>query len=184
MKTKFILHGGYADRLNEHNDNFFKEILKDVPEEISVLLVYFAKDKEGHGERVKKNKSLFNKNSGNKKLSFEVASENTFLEQVSKADVIYLHGGKTIKLLNALKKFPEFQEKIKGKIIAGESAGAYVLSSCFYSKSEDGVFKGLELVPVKTICHYTGVNEDKLDECPLQLEKLLLADYLYKVFQK
>ena len=78
---------------------------------------------------------------------------------------------------NTLKK------KISGKIIAGESAGAYALSSCFYSKSEGGIFKGLGLVSVKTICHYIGVNKEKLDECSKELEMVLLKDYQYKVYQ-
>lgn len=66
--------------------------------------------------------------------------------------------------------------------MAGESAGAYVLSSCFYSKTEGGVFNGLGLVPVKTICHYVGLNKEKLDECQIKAKTLLLADYKYKVF--
>ena len=93
-----------------------------------------------------------------------------------------MRGGKTSKLLHTLEKYPEFKGMLKNKTVAGESAGAYVLSSCFYSKSEGGVFKGLELVPVRTICHFIGVNEEKLDKYLPQLEKLLLSDHQYKIF--
>lgn len=181
-KTKFILHGGFPSRPNEANFNFFREILQDTPREVRVLLVYFAKEKEEHERCSNENKSLFNKNSGDKKLLFEIAQEEVFLEQVARADVIYLSGGKTSKLLHKLKKFPEFKEMLKNKTVVGDSAGAYVLSSCFYSKTEGGVFKGLELVPVRTICHYIGINEEKLDKYLPQLERLLLSDHQYKVF--
>ncbi|PCI21323.1 hypothetical protein COB64_00370 [Candidatus Wolfebacteria bacterium] len=73
---------------------------------------------------------------------------------------------------------------MEGKIIAGESAGAYVLSTCFYSKTEGGIFEGLGLVPVKTICHYVGENSEKLDDCSGEIETLLLKDYEYKSFLK
>ena len=81
-----------------------------------------------------------------------------------------------------LKKYRNLKELFEGKIIAGESAGAYVLSSCFYSKSEGGIFKGLGFVPVKTICLYSGENREKLNDCPKNLEVLLLPDYAYKLF--
>ncbi len=93
-----------------------------------------------------------------------------------------MHGGTTLKLLDALKKFPNLKELFKGKIIAGESAGAYVLSAFFFSKSAGGIFEGTGLVPVKIICHYIGENKEKLDECPKNLEILLLPDYKYRVF--
>ena len=182
MTTKIILHGGYAGRVNEQNNVFFSEILKDVPENMKVLLVYFAKEKDEYDRMEREDKQQFENNSRGRKLSFEIASENDFIEQIKQSDVVYLHGGQTMKLLETLKKYPDFQDTIKGKIIAGESAGAYVLSSCFYSKTEGGIFKGLGFVPVKTICHYAGENNEKLIECPNGLDELLLKDYEYKVF--
>jgi len=44
MKTKYILHGGMAERINADNDAFFKEILKGTSSNIKVLLTYFAKE--------------------------------------------------------------------------------------------------------------------------------------------
>jgi len=42
MKTKYILHGGNAQEVNEENDLFFGEIIKDFSESANVLLVQFA----------------------------------------------------------------------------------------------------------------------------------------------
>ena len=182
MATKFILHGGYAGRPNKENDKFFRQILSTEKKNLKILLVYFAKTSADY-ERVKKEDHFqFNKNKGGKELSFEVAAADKFDKQVKRADIVYLHGGNTLKLLKALKKYPDLPELFQDKLIVGESAGAYVLSACFYSKSEGDCFEGLGFVPVKTICHYIGKNSEMLDQCPLSLEKLLLKDYEFRIF--
>lgn len=182
MKTKFVLSGGSAGRMNEINDKFFKEILATEKDELKVLLVCFAKPEGEYARMAGEDKENFGRNSCGKAFEFEIAAEEKFAAQAMRADIIYLHGGGTLKLLDALKKYPDLNELFKGKVIAGESAGAYVLSACFYSKTEGGLFKGLGFVPVKTICHYEGVNSEKLADCPAGLEELLLPDYEHKTF--
>jgi len=184
MKTKFILSGGYAGKPNKENDKFFREILNIKKNKLNILLVYFAKNIEDYERVTNEDKYQFNRNKNGKHLTFEVATENDFENQVKKSDIIYLHGGKTLKLFEVLKKQKNLSELLNCKIIAGESAGAYVLSSCFYSKSEKGIFKGLGFVPVKTICHYIGENSEKLNECPKELDELLLPDYKFKVYYR
>ncbi|PIR97924.1 MAG: hypothetical protein COT89_02540, partial [Candidatus Colwellbacteria bacterium CG10_big_fil_rev_8_21_14_0_10_42_22] len=44
--TKYILHGGSAKLENDSNKKFFQELVKNVPDQGSVLLVYFAYDKD------------------------------------------------------------------------------------------------------------------------------------------
>ncbi len=187
MKTKFILHGGFTPHEKQEDDAFFKEILKDVSEKAKVLLVYFASEigriptyKEG-------DVAQFNKNKSERTLMFDVANERSFLKQVDWADIIYLHGGKTLKLLDVLKKFSNLKELFEGKTIAGDSAGANVLGKIFYSPSVNDIFEGLGLIPVKIIPHYSEKYKDKADELNKynkDLELLLLREYQYKVFQK
>lgn len=43
MKTKYIISGGYANRVNSDNDMFFREILKDTADTLKVLVILFAK---------------------------------------------------------------------------------------------------------------------------------------------
>lgn len=184
MQAKFILHGGFASTPNEDNDKFFSEILNTEKKNPHILLVYFAKNAEDYEQIKEKDISMFEKNKNGKNLSFEIAREENLSNQIRKSDVVYLHGGKTLKLLEILKKVPNLADLFQGKTIAGESAGAYILSTYFYSKSEGGVFEGLGFAPVKTICHYIGVNSEKLDDYPQELEMLLLPDYKYKVFYR
>ncbi|MFH1694657.1 MAG: Type 1 glutamine amidotransferase-like domain-containing protein [Patescibacteria group bacterium] len=180
--TRYILHGGFPHRDRQENNTFFAEALSTAPKEAKVLLVYFAKEED----RVEKNKEedveQFNKNSGGKMLSFQVASKVDFVEQVKNSDVIYLHGGHTGKLLEALKEFPDFQEAIKGKIVAGDSAGPNVLCAAFYSMKV-GVGEGLGIIPIKIICHYREENKDKLNDIRTDLETLFLPEFQFKVLE-
>ncbi len=154
MKTKYILHGGMAHHTNLENDAFFQEILKDTPTNPKILLVYFAKELDRIPINKAEDIAQFQKNKGNKHLSFKVAEEQSFPKQVQRSDIVYLHGGATLKLLETLKKFPNLKELFQGKTIAGESAGAYALSLYCYSQSANGVIQGLGIIPIKIICHY------------------------------
>ena len=185
MKTKVLLHGGFAGHINTQNDVFFKEILKDVSNTTKVLLVLFAKSADKVSVNRDEDIAQFERNKGDKTISYQLADEESFVEQVKTSDAIYFHGGDTLKLLDTLKKFGDLKELFRGKIIAGESAGAYVLSKYFHSERAGGVFEGLGIVPVKTICHYTEKSKDREDllkECSPELETLLLPDYSYRVF--
>lgn len=185
MKTKYILHGGFEKgKLDEDNNSFYSEIIKDTPQSIKMLLVPFAKDEDRvvpSNERVMRE---FNNVKEGKEIVFETARKESFLEQLSLCDVIYFHGGTTLKLLNTLKEFPDFKSIMEGKIIAGESAGSNVLCAYFYSKSADIVGQGLGFLPVKIIPHYKSEYKDKFIGVGGELEELFLHEYEYKVFYK
>ena len=110
MKTKFILSGGYADHLNEENNKFFREILNTEKKELKILLVIFAKEREVWPELKEKMVSQFERNKEDKKLSYEIAEEDNFVNQCRETDIIYMHGGKTLKLLEFLRKFPDLKD--------------------------------------------------------------------------
>ncbi|PCI21324.1 hypothetical protein COB64_00375 [Candidatus Wolfebacteria bacterium] len=94
MQTKFILHGGYASKLNAENDSFFREILSDAPENPQILLVNFAKDEREYEQTSQKDKTQFNRNNiDNRNLSFNTANQDSFEKQIVEADIVYLHGG-------------------------------------------------------------------------------------------
>lgn len=183
MKTKYILHGGFnPGQTEEDNNKFYGEILKDASEGAKILLVCFAKDTERVPTATAKVIAEFNKNKWQKQLTFEIASEESFVEQVKSADVIYLHGGRTLKLLDTLKRFPNLKELFNGKTVAGESAGANVLAKFCYSPSADEAIEGLGILPIKVIPHYSEEYMDKLDGVGQELETLLLPVYEYRVF--
>ena len=185
METKFILHGGFDPKqCIQENDSFLKRILKDASSNPKILLVYFAKEPNRVLKNMEEDILQFKKNSNGKNISFELADEKSFLEQIKRANIIYLHGGKTAKILETLKKFPTLKESFKGKIIAADSAGVNSISLCCYSQSAGGIVKGIGVIPFKTICHYSEKIKDKIEELnkyDRKSELLLLKEYQYKV---
>jgi len=183
MKTKYILHGGFTKgKTDEDNSKFYAEILKDAPERARVLLVCFAKDEGRVSEATKKVMGEFEKNKWQNKIYFEIASENSFAEQAKSADIVYFHGGVTMKLLDVLKKFLNLKDLLSGKIVAGESAGANVFGKLFYSPNLDKIGEGLGFLPVKIIPHYSEQYKDKFDGVGEEFETLLLPEYQFKVY--
>jgi len=182
MKTKYILHGGYPAHINYDNDLFFKEILKTAPKNTKILLVYFAKELDRIPVNKDEDMTQFEKNKGNKSLFFEVAKEKIFLNQIEKSDVVYIHGGNTLKIITIFKNFPSFKKLTKGKIVAGESAGANLLSTFAYNPTSDFIIEGLGMVPVAIIPHFEKKYKNKLDTVPTSLERLFLPEYKYRVF--
>lgn len=182
MKTTYILHGGFnKDAGIQKDDLFFKEILNYAPKETKILLVYFAENAERVEKRKADDLEQFNNNKDDKTISFDTAKEETFLQQAQASDVIYLHGGHSAKLLEALKKFNNLKNIFAGKIVAGDSAGANVLTAVFYS-NKIGISEGFGLIPIKIITHYLEENRNKLDQIKPELETLFLPEYETKVF--
>lgn len=186
MKTKFILNGGFnSENTDADNSAFYKEILKNTPDDVKVLLVFFAKDDiERIRLAIPKVTSAFNDNKEQKNIIIEIADENDFISQVQSVDVVYFSGGVSLKLLETLKKYPKLEKSLEGKTVAGESAGANVFCKYFYSPHADGVFEGLGLLPIKIIPHYKIEYKDKLDSVDTNLEELLLQEYMFKVYYK
>ncbi len=186
MATKFILHGGFPPKQKQEDDPFFLEILKDTPENTKILLCYFAKEKDRIPDNSREDIAQFEKNKEVfKSLSFEIADEEKFPEQIKNADVIYLHGGKTTKLLAALQKFPDLKELFLEKTVAADSAGVNSISSFCYSQSADTILEGVGIIPFKTICHYSEEFRGKADELNQRddsSELLYLAENEYRVY--
>lgn len=189
MKTTFVLHGGYTSAKNELNAGFYKEMSRYVPGGGNILLIYFSRDDEDYDRVFEQDRSRIVEQAGGKKLTIVRATKGNFVEEVEAADALYMRGGDTDKLLNVLKKHPDFGEAIKGKVIAGSSAGAYVLAKYYHSVSKGGVHEGLGLLPVRVVCHYESAGFEKVDDplalmgkYPKDLELVVLKDHEWKTF--
>lgn len=181
--TKFVLHGGFNKEkgLVQENDEFFQEILKDVPGDVKILLVYFAEREDIVQLRIEQDKEQFNKNKGLKELHFKVASEETFIADCVWADVIYLHGGRTVRLMEVLKKYRDLERVFSERTIAGDSAGVNALGQLFYSKNSKEIGQGLRILPFKIVVHYADGAPNPLAHIEPSLETLLLHEYETRV---
>lgn len=191
--TKYILHGGFTRKDNDLNRTFFEEVVRDVPDGGTILLVYFASKGLDELEKSAEDATNFQKQSHEKNLTFLLANEKDFMEQVKKADAIYMRGGSTPKLLEILRKYPDLKECLDGKTFAGSSAGAYAIGcySPFHDDESGGeVRKGLGLLPLRVVCHYESPDLPpnpralaSLKNMTPELELLLLKDFEWKVFK-
>ncbi len=185
MSTKFILHGGFnKNKTDEDNHLFYSEILKNTSDTTKILLVPFAKDEDRIIPATEKISKEFQNVSDGKILHITVATHDDFLNQLTNADVIYFHGGVSTKLLGALKPYGDLSSYFKEKIVAGESAGANILSTYFYSPHADQVLEGLKILPIRMIPHYSEDKKDKLNGHGDGMETLFLPEYEFKVFYK
>ncbi|OGI86340.1 hypothetical protein A3A01_02130 [Candidatus Nomurabacteria bacterium RIFCSPLOWO2_01_FULL_39_17] len=175
--TKFVLHGGFNKEKGFIQDEFFLEMLKNTPPDVKILLVYFAEREDLLQLRIEQSKEQFNKNKGSKNLDVKIASEDTFVEDCIWADIICIYGGRTVKLMEVLKKYKNLEQLFTGKIIAGDSAGANVLGQLFYSKNSKEIGKGLRILPFKIIVHYKDGTLNPLAHVEPNLETLLLHEY-------
>lgn len=182
--TKFVLHGGFSKEKApvQENDALFQEMLKDTLENVRILLVYFAEREEMVKLRTEQDKESFNKNRGPKNVVFKVASKETFISDCEWADVVYLHGGKTIKLMEVLNTYQNLSQVFKNKTIGGDSAGANALGQLFYSRNSKQIGKGIKFLPFKILVHYINGSPNPLADVRPDLETLFLHEYEIKVF--
>ncbi len=183
--TKFILHGGGEGGGNELHDDFFCEIVKNLPEEAKVLCVYFAVPDELVEEKHRAYEEYFSRcNKNGKAIELKIATRENFIEELGQADAVYFRGGDTLLLLDAIKKYPKFEKEIlKKKVVAGSSAGVYFLANYAYSNSRDIIYKGLGILPIKVNCHYTkGKDLSRLEK--MEGEWLLLKEGEYKIIER
>lgn len=162
--TKYILHGGEADRKTSANKNFFKEAAKNIPSPVNLLCVYFSRPKSVWQEKFSEDKINFSSASKKKIFNFIMASSNIKIlkKQIKNADLIYLRGGDTRMLQACLGKLINLKQHLKNKVIAGSSAGALVLSEYYYDNDHNKFYKGLSILPIKVICHYSKKISNKL----------------------
>jgi peptidase E len=167
--TKYILHGGFTRWDNELNRTFYEEIVRDVPEGGTVLLVYFASENEGDEKKNKEDTESILRAAGGKHLTAELANRTDFLEQLDRADAVYIRGGSTERLLEALRAYPDFASRLQGKTVAGSSAGAYALARISPPHHDGGMHEGLGILPLRVVCHY---ESPELPPDPKELAQL------------
>ncbi|TAJ12914.1 hypothetical protein EPO56_03775 [Patescibacteria group bacterium] len=189
--TKFILHGGYTREPNELNRTFFTELAKDVPNNGTILLVYFASTDDNIDTRFEEHRKMILENITPNTVTVLLANEKDFIHQVNIADAIFLNGGNTDKLLKTLENYPDFKNEIEGKTIAGSSAGAYTLARYGASHSLKEMRRGLGIVPIRLICHFESetlppskTSVEMLIGTSPELELVTLKDYEWRTFHK
>ena len=189
--TKFVLHGGGSKTWNEaeHQENYqtvTRVLTKGFQSPVIVLLVYFARLPEFWDEKFKEDEVNFSKEVIGLDCILEVADPDPklFEEQVKKSDIIFVRGGNTKPLIEAIQRTLNFGQLIKDKVYFGSSAGAYLVSKYYYSNDRHQIEEGLGILPIKCFAHWDESQQKNLDELKNHGEVLpitLLREGEYKV---
>lgn len=171
---KYILHGGNSKDINSDNDSFFAEMTKGTQGKILILLNYFARDDEEIEKCAESDKKRFLENSKNKELEFEIATTEKIVEQLSRAQVMWVRGGETAKLVEKMRPILELEKLFEGKTIGGSSAGVYLLSKYYWENDTIKLGEGLGLLNWKTYCHYEAEDTKIIEALVSHKEELPL----------
>jgi peptidase E len=185
--TKYILHGGSSNVDHPDNDSFFREMTAGTKGKTSILLNYFSRKQDEVEKCAEQDKARFLRTSENQDIVFEVAVRENFVDQLGRADVMYMRGGQTKKLVDALSGIQNIEQLFEGKIIGGSSAGVYVLAKYYWENDINELGSGLGIFSFKAFCHYTADQSGKLENLLGHGEKLPLLtipDYKWLVFFK
>lgn len=164
--TKFILHGGSLSAKVESNLKFAQEVVSGLGDGAEILCAYFASDEGKWAELFENDQGRFSGAAPDRAFKFVLAQADReiFVGQVKSADALFFRGGNSEFIYEFMRQIDDFGELLDGKVVAGSSAGAYLLSRYFYTRSRDRIEKGLGTLPIKVLCHYTEAMDDKLQQ--------------------
>ena len=188
--TTYLLHGGFTRAINDSNRSFFDTFAQRIDVGGTILIVLFAST-EKKEERYASFVHLIQERAPDKSFNFECASEENFIDQVNRADGIYFHGGSTQILLSVVRKFSNLKEMLKGKVIAGSSAGAYFIATYGAAHTGEHMRAGLGMLPIRLICHFesqelppSSTSVKELMEADGSLALVCLKDYEWKMIEE
>lgn len=154
--TKYILNSGGLKNEPERARKFMAEVVSGLSEDIKVLLCFFAEPETDTWQTRFETMSNLLQEWSPEGVTLHCSlaiSYESFEQQVSENQVIYLHGGITE---HAVKVFSQYNlpKVFEGKVIASNSAATHMLSESFWSADKRALGHGLGIVPVRTIAHY------------------------------
>ena len=155
--TTYILAGG-NDRSYESYSLELSAVVLPWVIKPKVVSCFFSKDESEWAQATINWEAWFKQYFGSS-VEYRVASPDNFLEDIAWADVVYFHGGNTLKLTTAMKAYTDIEETFEGKIVIGSSAGSNFLSGTYYSPSRDVIEKGSGIVDFAVIAHYGAAGD-------------------------
>ncbi len=189
--TTYIFHGGNTFAVSSENTWFFEKILQAVPKaNIHILFIPFAREKERWSAGAKKIEERFTEVRSERTLIFDIADEgiDALRIQIQISDIVFIWGGDTQKLQKNLEEIPDLETLFEGKVVAGTSAGALVLTKYYYENDTDSFHPWLAILPIKCICHWKNEKWGLLDVLKTHGnpddEILTLAEWEYEIMKK
>lgn len=181
---KIVLIGGGDTRLETYETKEIDEKIVSLTNKNNpnLLFIGFASDyAEAYYDSIKKIYKKLSCNTSLLKKKNCINNKKLVEEKINNADIIYIGGGDTIKLLDTIEKYEidkQIEEAItRGCVVAGISAGAIALCKEGYSdskilrnESDKYCFiKGLDFVKI-SICPHYKTDSQKAKELDEEIE--------------
>lgn len=147
--TTYILCGGNDRKYDQFGVKLAKE-LSIRTDSIKLLDVYFAGEASETRARYEEWGRWFD--AYFPPMQRTLATRENFREQLRECNVVYVHGGRTANLLEALPDFAELKKSLAGKIYIGSSAGTNYIAEHFLSHR--GATQGSSILPINVVVHY------------------------------
>ena len=189
--TKYILVGGYPRKAKDGGKSLAEEMIKGFNEPIKFLICYFARPRLYWAAMMIEDRLFFGNHLKGKKIEFQIAKLEKFTDQIKSANIIYIRGGRTDKLIKLLNQCKGWKNELDGKTLVGSSAGAISMATYSYNLDRLELENGLGLLPIKVLVHYlSNYNapnidwtkaEKELAEYKENLEMLKLPEGVFKV---
>jgi peptidase E len=185
MTTKFVLHGGRLKLDDVRNDTYFRELVKDLHDGDTVLIISFACREQDKRREVFEREKGYLQRQTSADINIQDATYENLIEQIRQAKVIHISGGESPELVKDMQRYPDFIPSLRGKVVGGTSAGACLFSTYYYYGEYGGVVEGLGVFPIRLMVHYgnpefygTAENLEKLKDEPATrpLELLTLSE--------
>jgi len=152
--TKYVINSGGSRNNPELAKKYFTEIVKGLGKKPNILCCFFAEKRENWEKKFDKYtdgfKDLLPKGIVS---SFELAFPEKFIEQIKKADIIYIPGGDDLLLQYWLRQF-DIPKIWQGKVVATSSASSNALSKHFWTCDWRQCMDGLGILNIKFLPHY------------------------------
>jgi peptidase E len=183
MKTKFLLHGGRLKLKDKRNDEYFRELTRDLDDGDKVLFVGFARRDEADRLEVYQREKRLILAQTTKDIKVINATYDNLIQQISSAGAIHITGGESPELIGDLRQYREFIKSLRGKVVGGSSAGACLFSTYYFFSDDKGVLEGLGTLPIRLRVHSDNPkfgaikpSLELLETYPKELELVLLEE--------
>lgn len=167
--TRYILGGGGEAKVGGGGP-FCSAIRGNHQGKLHILDCFFAEPPETWEEKFTRKAKTFFGGHMPGEFECELARPDSFVQQVARADVVYLHGGDERVLAKSLKQF-RLPQLWQGKTVVGTSAGAMFLSAVSWGCDRRTVANGSGLVQVGVIVHYASDYGSDAPEGPVDWQK-------------
>lgn len=167
MNTTFLLHGGRLRNKDVRNDQYFRELSKNLSDGDMLLHIPFARTLDKQHKVFEKEKEWILAQT-DKKINVAMATHEDFIQQINMANVIHITGGDCPKLVRYVQNYPDFVSSLKGKVVGGSSAGACLFATYYWTSDTMSVQEGLGVLPIALLVHY-GSEEFHATDKELEL---------------